>query len=381
MDAFYGPLDLVMPYDVRGGGVGACTMSSLRRFAATWRETATRRLFLREGVELWLHELDPIWSLTEIRARVVDVVRETADVKTFVLRPNRRWHGHRAGQYTTIEVEINGVRVRRCYSISSSPADPRVAITVKRVPGGRVSSWLHDHVGAGDVIVLGAAAGDFVLPDHEPAQLLLISAGSGITPVMSIMRDLAARNAIRDVTFVHYAHSRADVIFRAELDALAGHHPGLRLLVHAVDEGGRFDEEGFARRVPDFAERATYLCGPPGLMARVEQLWDQAGAALRSERFALPTVASTTDSRLVRLRLARSDRAVAVTTTGTLLEQLERAGERPASGCRIGICHTCKCRKRRGAVRNLLNGSISREPDEDIQLCISAPCSDIELDL
>jgi ferredoxin-NADP reductase len=351
------------------------------RFTASWRETATRRLFLREGAELWMHELDPTWSLTEIRARVVEVVRETADVKTFILRPNRRWHGHRAGQYTTIEVEINGVRIRRCYSISSAPADSRLAITVKRVPGGRMSSWLHDHLGAGDVIGLGAAAGDFVLPDHEPAQLLLISGGSGITPVMSILRDLAARDAIRDLTFVHYARSRADVIFRAELDALARRHHGLRLVLQIADEGGRFEEADLARRVPDFAERATYLCGPPGLMARVEQLWDQAGAALRRERFALSTVESSTDSRLVQLRLARSHRAIAVTTACTLLEQLERAGERPASGCRIGICHSCKRRKHRGAVRNLVNGAISSEPDEDIQLCISVPCSDIELDL
>lgn len=356
-------------------------MSFFARFTTTWRETATRRLFLRQGADLWLHELDPTWSLTEIRARVVEVVRETADVKTFMLHPNWRWHGHRAGQYTTIEVEINGVRVRRCYSISSAPADPRVAITVKRAPGGRVSSWLHDHLGAGDVIGLGAAAGDFVLPDHEPAQLLLISGGNGITPVMSIVRDLAARDAIRDVTFVHYARSRADVIFRAELDALARRHPGLRLLIHTSDEGGRFDEKDLARRVPDFAERTTYLCGPPGLMARVEQLWDQAGAALRRERFAVTTAQSSTDSRLVQLRLARSDRAIAVTTTGTLLEQLERAGERPASGCRIGICHTCKRRKHRGAVRNVVNGAISSEPDEDIQLCISVPCSDVDLDL
>ena len=356
-------------------------MSLFPRFTAAWRETATRRLFLREGAELWLHELDPTWSLTEIRARVVEVVRETADVKTFVLRPNRRWHGHRAGQYTTIEVEINGVRVRRCYSISSAPADPRVAITVKRVPGGRVSSWLHDHLGTGDVIGLGAAAGDFVLPDHEPARLLLISGGSGITPVMSIIRDLAARAAIRDVTFVHYARSRADVIFRAELEALAARHRGLRLLIHTDDEGGGFDAAELACRVPDFAERTTYLCGPPGLMARVEQLWDRAGAALRRERFVLPTLEGSTDSRLLQLRLARSDRAIAVNTTGTLLEQLERAGQRPASGCRIGICHTCKRRKHHGAVRNLVTGAVSSEPDEDIQLCISVPCSDIELDL
>jgi ferredoxin-NADP reductase len=345
-------------------------MTSLHHRLVAWNRT----------VELWLHELDPTWSLTEIRARVVEVVRETPDVKTFVLEPNGRWRGHRAGQHTMIEVEIDGVRVRRCYSISSAPTDPRVAITVKRVAGGKVSGWLHDHLGPGDVIGLGVAAGDFVLPEHAPAQLLLVSGGSGITPVMSILRDLAARDAVRDVVFVHHARSRADVIFAAELEALAGRRPGLRLQIHTDDAGEAFDEAELARRVPDFVDRATYLCGPPTLMARVEHQWQRAGASLHRERFTPPAAPSPGDAHVVQLRLARSGRAIAVTTTAPLLEQLEHAGERPPSGCRIGICHSCKRRKHRGTVRNLVDGAVSGEPDEDIQLCVSVACSDLELD-
>ena len=313
-----------------------------------------------------------------------------------MLRPDARWRGHQAGQYVTIAVEIDGVRLRRCYSLSSAPTDRLVSITVKRAAGGRVSRWLHEQLHRGDTLRLSAAAGDFVLADPAPPKLLFLSGGSGITPIMAMLRDLACRDALGDVVLVHHARSRDDVIFGAALEALAAHHRGLRFvscLDDAADGSGSFDEARLATRVPDFAERATYLCGPPGLMARVERMWEQAGAAgrLRRERFVAPASAAipaavdgsapAPDADGVRLRLFRSQRTHAVATPGTLLEQLERAGERPRHGCRMGICHTCKCRKRAGTVRNLVTGSVSSQPDEDIQLCVSVACSDVELAL
>ncbi|MCA9675447.1 MAG: hypothetical protein KC464_10465, partial [Myxococcales bacterium] len=204
-------------------------MSALRR--AT--RALSRGLFLDRQAAFWIGQVDPTWSPREVRARVVEIIDETPDTRTFVLQPNHHWRGHRAGQHTTIEVEIDGVRVRRCYSISSAPSPARrLAITVKRVPDGRVSSWLHDELCPGDVVGLGAAAGDFVLPEPRPAGgLLLLSGGSGITPVMSMLRDLDARGAVDDVVFVHHARSRDHVIFGAELEAIAARRPGLRLLI------------------------------------------------------------------------------------------------------------------------------------------------------
>ena len=348
------------------------------------RRTAARRLFLDRHAEFWLGQLHGTWSLAEIRARVVEIVNETHNVKTFRLRPNRRWTGHNPGQHTVIGAEIDGVRVRRCYSISSAPGEKLLSITVKRVTDGRVSSWLHDHVRPGHVIHLDPAAGEFTLTEPPPEGLLMLSAGSGITPVMSMLRALAARNAVRDVTFVHYAHGRDDMIFGAELEGLAERHPGLRLLLCP----GRFDEEQLARLVPDHAGRQTFLCGPAGLMSRVESMWEAAGAAnrLRLERFTppggpAPSPDDDGEVRAIELHLARTGRAIAATTAGTLLEQMEQAGERPPHGCRMGICHTCRCRKRTGTVRNLLTGAVSSEQDEEIQICISVPRSNVELQL
>ena len=346
-------------------------MNLAQRFASTVAE----RLFLDRQAGFWLGELRPTWSLREVRARVVEVIDETRDTKTFVLRPNAGWRGHRAGQHTMVEVEIDGVRTRRVYSLSSAPSASRPAITVKRA--GRVSSWLHDQVRPGHLVRLGPAAGDFVLPAPTPSRLLFLSGGSGVTPVMSMLRDLAARDAVRDLVFVHHAHSREDVIFAQALGELAARHPGLRLILPA----GRFDEAELGRLVPDFAERETFLCGPPGLMRRAERVWERAGATprLHVERFVAGVASAAAAGALVTL--ARSRRSFSATATGTLLEQLERAGERPAYGCRIGICHTCRCRKRAGTVKNVLTGALSSAPNEDIQLCISVPCSDVELGL
>jgi len=368
---------------------------------AAWRaagETVAQRLLLDRQARFWAATLNGRWSRGELRAQVLDVVIETPDAKTFVLQPDARWQGHRAGQYVLVAAEIDGVRLCRCYSISSAPADRLLTITVKRAARGRVSSWLHDHLHRGDTIRLSPAAGDFVLPEGAPPKLLFVSGGSGITPVMSMLRDLDGRGLMGDVVLVHYARCREDVIFGAALEALAARRTGLRLVLCLSDAPGglgRFDELRLAARVPDFPERATYLCGPPGLMARVERMWEQAGSAgrLRRERFVAPAVAALPaaaasdgperdpDARAPQVRLLRSGRTHAVTSRGTLLEELERAGERPRHGCRIGICHSCKCHKRAGTVRNLLTGAVSSQPDEDIQLCISVACSDVELGL
>lgn len=363
------------------------SMSKMGAIARGAGSTLARRLFLDRQAEFWMRELDPVLSFGEPRARVVSVRDETRDTKTFVLRPNAAWRGHRAGQYTSIEVEVDGVRVRRCYSISSSPREPLVSITVKRVPGGRVSTWLHENVRAGHILRLGTTAGDFVLPSPPFGKLLLLSGGSGITPVMSMLRDLAARDAIDDVSFVHYARSQVDVIFREELVDLEARHAGLRLVLCLDDASSApgFDESQLATLVPDFAERSTFLCGPKPLMDRAERLWERVGASdlLELERFT-PTprlLLPTAGVDGLQIRLGRSERSVLVKSQGTLLEQLEHAGERPAHGCRIGICRTCRCRKQSGTVRNLVTGMVSSEPDEEIQLCISTPCSDLELDL
>lgn len=348
-------------------------------------DTAGRKFQLDRHLDFWMKEIDPVWSLRQIRARVVDVVRETHDVKTFVLAPNRRWPGHTAGQFVNVEMEIRGARVSRCYSLSSAPGARDLTITVKRVPGGRVSSWMHEALRPGSLVTLGAPSGDFVV--HDPsAPLLLLSGGSGITPVMSILRDLAAKSAVRDVVFVHAARSLADVPFARELQALALHHPGLRLEIWNDDQRGRLDGARLASMVPDLGARRTMLCGPAPMMDAFTAHYERLAIAdrLKTERFAAPqrpTLLKTQPKQKLKLGLLDSKTTIEAGGDGSLLEQLEDAGVRPASGCRMGICNTCICRKKQGVVENLLTGELSSEPDEDVRLCVSRARTDVTLAL
>jgi stearoyl-CoA 9-desaturase NADPH oxidoreductase len=327
-----------------------------------------------------LAQLHPTWSLGHIKARVLDVVRETPDTKTFVLRPNRNWRGFRAGQHVGVEVEIDGVRHQRRYSCSSAPTARRhVAITVKRQPAGKVSSWLHDHVHVGDTVTLHPAAGSFVLPRPLPARMLMLSAGSGITPLMSMLRTLVAERAHLDVSFVHVASRRDEAIFAAELAVLAARVPRLRVHHHFSASAGRFDEAALARLVPDCDARAVLLCGPASFMAAFRPSF---AGRLSEESFGVPTTAAAPDGGTdVEIRCARSERVFAASPDTPLLVAAEAAGLQPRYGCRMGICHTCRCVKRSGTVENVLTGARSSEPGEAIQLCISRAVSDVTLEL
>jgi ferredoxin-NADP reductase len=367
-----------------------------RRLSATLRDarrTAARRFFVDRQTGLWRSELAWLGVRSRDHARVTAVLDETRDTRTLVLEPPRGWVPHRPGQWTRVEIELAGVRTSRCYSLSSAPHDPELRITVKRVPNGRVSGRLHT-LRVGDALRISPAEGQFVLPTH-PARLLLLSGGSGITPMRAMWRALLESDAA-DVVIVHHARTRADVIFGAELDALAKRR-GFRVVVRLDDEHARpgeggFDEGALRTAVPDlFAgsagsaadleEREVFVCGPPAMMQRVEAM---GLPRLHVERFAaMPRPAPDPDATevLVTLggRASPSGRTLPARTDGTLLDQLEAAGERPASGCRMGLCRTCSCLKRSGTVRHAISGAISDAPDEIIQLCVSVPCTDIEL--
>ena len=325
----------------------------------------------------------PTWSLTAIRARVVEAVRESADARTLVLQPNRLWPGHRAGQHVLVEVEIDGRRLHRTFSLSSAPrADGLVAVTVKRREGGKVSHWWNDAARVDDVVTLSAPAGDFVLPSPLPRRLVMVSAGSGITPVMAMLRDLDARDEHCEVLFVHCAHSRRDAIFAGELETMARRRPWLDLRVHLAEESGRFDEDALSRLAVEAGDAPAFVCGPEEFMEGVRRAWRGVGheGQLRFERFGLPArpaEASADES----VHAERSRRSFVAAGGQSLLVAAEAAGLKPAYGCRMGVCHTCKCRKISGVVEDLRDGRLSSEPGEMIQLCVSAARSAVTLEL
>ncbi len=351
--------------------------------------TAWRRWFLDRHTEFWSRELGPGWLVAEPRARVLEVIDETPDTRTLVLDPGRRWPGHRAGQYVPIELEIDGVRVRRCYSISSGSSQPgarRIAITVRRVAGGRVSAALHQ-LRRGAFASIGRPAGDFVLDAPIPPKLLLVGGGSGITPIMAIVRDLTMRpTGAAGVIVIHGSRSGDDAIFGHELASLATRFDWLTVHARRDDTpAGRLDAAGLRALVPDLADREIFVCGPPGLMDVVTHAAGDAGALHRvhHERFTAPVPRASVggDPGPVIVDLVHSGTRVVAGGPGPLLEQLERAGLFPAHGCRMGICNSCRCRKQRGTTLDCATGVVSSEPDQEIRLCVSIARSDLELAL
>lgn len=340
------------------------------------------------GIDGYLEQISPKMVTGECRAEVVAVNHGTADSVTLTLRPNRVWQGSRAGQFVQVSVEIGGVRHTRCYSPASPEGCGReLEITIKRHPDGLVSNFLADHALPGMVIGLSQADGDFHLPPSRPDAILLIGAGSGITPLMAILRTLCAEGHAGPIALIQYAPDPDRTIYRDELDRLAAENPNFKLTrsyTRAPGAGeldGHFSPAHLPQADPSFAAAETFACGPPALLDAVRGTWANGlEQRLHVESFVPPSLLPAGEPGTGSIRFAGSNLEVQ-NTGASILEQAEQAGVPAQSGCRMGICHTCTCRKLSGSVKNLLTGEVSAAPDEEIQLCVSAPLSDLVIEL
>ncbi|HEU5005496.1 MAG TPA: FAD-binding oxidoreductase [Jatrophihabitantaceae bacterium] len=334
------------------------------------------------GVDRYLELVNPMLTVRELRAELTDVRRPTADSVTLTLRPTRQWRGFRAGQFVQITVDIDGVRRTRCYSPACSQyrADGKIELTVRAHHGGLVSRYLYANARPGMVLGLAQADGTFVLPEQRPDRILLISGGSGITPVMSMLRTLREENYAGELAFLHYCDSTADLPY---LDELAG-LDGVVLATTRTSDGqltGRFGQEHLDAVAPWFADAQTYLCGPPALMAAVREHYRDLGVAdrLHTEDFQPVPIVSTGEATGT-VTFERSGTAAA-NSGDTLLVQAEAAGLNPEYGCRMGICFSCTQVKTSGCTRNIRTGELNSDPDVEVQLCINAPVGDVALDI
>jgi ferredoxin-NADP reductase len=330
------------------------------------------------GVDRYTELVDPTWTRGDARARVVAVRRQTPRSVTLTLEPNQAFTGFRAGQHINLTVEIDGRRRTRCYSPASTEDAKYIELTIGRHDGGLVSTYLCDRARPQMVVGLDSVGGDFTLPAELPARILFVSGGSGITPVMSMLRTLQAAGYAGEIAFVHYARSADEACYADELAMMTG----VRVLHGYTRDGagdltGHFDAEHLAAAMPDLgSDSAVFVCGPPALVDAVRAHCPDA----KSESFVPPTFdvpAQTSGGRI-----SFSESGVEAVDDGTpLLQQAENAGLTPESGCRMGICHTCTRRKTSGAVRNLITGTVSTAEEEDVQICVSAPVGDVEIAL
>lgn len=339
----------------------------------------------------YLHLANPLWSARELRGRILQVRRETEDSATLVIKPGWGFNfDYQPGQYIGIGLLMDGRWRWRSYSLTSAPAGGgsrpdsgsarTVTITVKAMPEGFLSSHLVAGVEPGTIVRLAAPQGNFVLPDPAPASILFLTAGSGITPVISMLRTLVRRNQIGDIAHLHSAPTQSDVMFRAELSALAAEHPGYRMRLRETRAQGRLDLSVLDQEVPDWRERQTWACGPEGMLAEAERVWTAAGIGerLHLERFAVSKAAPAGAGGTVTF--ARTGRTADADAATSLMDAGESVGVQMPFGCRMGICQSCVVGLVEGHVRDLRTGQ-EHDPGTRVQTCVSAASGDCVLDI
>jgi stearoyl-CoA 9-desaturase NADPH oxidoreductase len=326
----------------------------------------------------YLDVVAPLRNGGVLRARVQAVRPETRSSVTLVLRPGRGWRPHLPGQYIRLGVDVDGVRLWRSYSVTSVPGG-RLSVTVNAVKDGLVSTHLVRNAKAGMILHLDRPAGDFVLPTPRPGKVLFVTAGSGITPVMGMLR--SALHELSDVVVVHSAPAHEDVVFGAELRTLAA-DGRIRLIERHTRTDGRITPETLAETVPDLWERETWACGPNDLLDAMTAHWSRAGVAekLHVERFR-PTFVVTGDGGKVTFE--KTGTVIDADGAVPILEAAESAGMLMPSGCRMGICFKCVLPLREGAIRDLRDGSVTIATEGDnviVQTCISAAAGPCHID-
>ncbi|WP_420034291.1 ferredoxin reductase [Streptomyces sp. cg28] len=347
------------------------------------------------AVDDYLGLLDPLWSARHPAGRVTALRREAPGAVTLTIRPGRGWTGHLAGQYLPIGVEIDGARHWRTYSITSPQpggggahedrARPgEVTVTVKAHPDGRVSPHLVHRTPPGTVLRLGPSQGEFTLPDPLPDRILFVTAGSGITPVLGMLRTLARRRAAPDTVLLHSAPTPPECLFRDELAAMGSSAAWLRVRIVHTRHDGRLTPDRIAAACPDWCHRDAWVCGPAGLLDAAERQWATAGARdrLRVERFHLIPVRPPGEGAVGgRVRFARTGVEADGAAGTPLLAVGEAAGVPMPYGCRRGLCLGCLVPLADGRVRDLRTGELSGGPGELIQTCVNGAAGPLVLDL
>jgi ferredoxin-NADP reductase len=343
-------------------------------------------------VSHYVELVKPLWASHRLQARVIDVWDETKDARSITLQPSAHWRQHRAGQHVRIGIPIDGQQYTRTYTISSAPEHSKASftITTKIIPDGRVSKHIVRNIKVGDYLPVGLPQGDFYLPDASPIQPLFITAGSGITPAMSMLRSLIAQERLPETVHIHYAPHEFDVIFGTELRELNSEQAHYHLQeVHTHEYGedkqskGYFSLDQLERFCPDWKERDCYACGPAPLMTALEKTFEEAGLShrLHIERFLADFAPIPDDAVGGRVRFATSGIDVEADSETNLLRVAEDAGMNPPHGCRMGICHTCNTTLVSGCVRDLRSGKILNEAGSIVQPCVCAAAGDCELAL
>ena len=353
----------------------------VRDMSAVYRNASPPPIpWLSEGFfEFWSSRVHPLWTLRRPLARLVARHEASADAVTLELQPNRHFRGVQAGQHINLGAELDGRLTTRSYS----PAvleNGRLAITVKRIAGGKLSQYLSGQAAIGEVFALGQAFGEMLLPATPAPKLVMLAAGSGITPMRALLRRLDAQGMPGSVDLIYWARQREQLCFVDEFKAIAARHPSFRLHLAVTGEAaarvGSYDLDGLG----ELGAAHVLACGPGGFVDAARARLQAQVAQFDSEAFSAPQLAEV-EQGSVQIQLLKTGRTLTVPRGIALLPALEAAGIKPASGCRMGICNTRVCGKTSGITRHTLTGDYASEPSVPLKLCVNSASTDLTLEL
>lgn len=353
------------------------------------------------------------WANGRHVMRCVRVIDETWDVKTFVFAAEQPlMFFFKPGQFVTLELEIDGEQVMRSYTISSSPSVPySFSLTIKKLPGGQVSGWMHDNMRQGGELVVHGPVGRFNVIDYQADKYLLLSGGVGITPLMSMARWLFDTNSDSDMVFAHSAKTPRDIIYRRELEHMDSRIDNMTLhaIVERVEIGqtwngyrGFLDQDKLNMICPDFLEREVFCCGPEPYMRAVREILKANGFDMKryhEESFGeIPAVAEEQAieqaesaqeehealevSDLHSVEFINSGKSVRIAPGETIHAAATKLGLHIPKACGMGICGTCRVHMPSGEVTMEHNGGITDDEVAagDILSCCSIPKGDCKVE-
>lgn len=331
-------------------------------------------------IDDYLSLINPLWSTVEAKGRIERIHHETDDAVTVFIVPGFRWRGHRAGQYLRVGFDIDGKRHWRAYSLSTDASRPdgQITITVKRTGEGIVSNYFNSGRALGALVTLGEVEGQFVFGETAPDKLLLLTAGSGVTPAMAMLRSLERAGGMPDVVHIHSAKTSADAIFGADLAALADVEPTFQFVLRETSIDGRVVPSDLDELCPDWRERETFACGPGAMLDDFRDYALAEGGDIHVESFEHMVRAASGEGGTITFQ--RSGETVDCSGDEVILDAGEEAGLDLPFGCRIGICHTCVGRLVTGEVRDLRTGDVAKAGTE-VRTCVNCPAGDVVLDL
>jgi ferredoxin-NADP reductase len=351
------------------------------------------------------------WANGRHEVQCVNVIYETMDVRTFCFKASSPvMHFFKPGQFVTFELQINGEQVFRSYTISSSPSVPySFSVTIKRIPGGQVSNWMHDNLKLGDLLTIHGPVGAFNCFDIVSDKVLLLSGGVGLTPIMSMTRWWYDTNANVDITFVHSARTPRDIIYYRELKLMDSRidNFNLNIVCERYENGeswngyyGFVDQRQLEIIAPDFMQRTIFCCGPPAYMDAIKKLLTVVGFNMENyheESFGLPPTEAHEDAQqqaddnanididtddLLQVEFSNSGKSIKIQPDQTVHTAAALVGLHIPKGCGLGMCGTCMVKKTAGEVEMSHNGGITDEDVEDgyILSCCSIPKGDVSIE-